>query len=623
MKKVFLAIFALCICGCVLAQSVDRMDTSDVTTPVFSPATTPHYLHVTDSIKRADSAQVQSLQSEINNLKASDEEQKIELRQRLDSLKRKNAERAILMQHRVDSMKSVTAGVPVEFGKDTLFYVFTKLGPYSAEQRAIHIRNNILKLAEADKFDPEFLKVDETEATCDLFYHNLIILSITDADAFWQNKSRQGLAHQYRDQIAEKIQIYREDHGFFSAITRIGLLLLVIVILVIGIKLMNRGITRLNDYLMRKSSKHISGVKIGNYQVIEPLRMRRIIRFAMRIVKWFLILLIIYISLPTIFSIFPATESLATTLFGYVLNPLKTMVLSFFGYIPELMTIIVILVVVHYFVRFLKSLAVEASTGAIELPGFYPEWAIPTFNLLRVIVYAFAFIVIFPYLPGSDSPVFKGVGVFFGVLISLGSTSAVGNIVAGLVITYMRPFQVGDRVKIGETTGDVIEKNLLVTRLKTIKNEDVSIPNAAILIGSTINYSTNSGDTGLILHTTVTIGYDVPWRQIHQLLIDAALRTNLVLKEPSPFVLQTSLDDFYVSYQINLFTREPNQSTKIYSDLHANIQDKFSDAGVEIMSPHYRAERDGSEAALPKTFPVMETKNTEPQEDKKKNEKRT
>lgn len=170
-------------------------------------------------------------------------------------------------------------------------------------------------------------------------------------------------------------------------------------------------------------------------------------------------------------------------------------------------------------------------------------------------------------------------------------------------------------MRIGETTGDVIEKNLLVTRIKTIKNEDVSIPNAAILNGSTINYSTNSRDTGLILHTTVTIGYDVNWKQVHQLLIDAALETVMVQKDPAPFVLQTSLDDFYVSYQINLYTREPNHSAKIYSNLHSNIQDKFSDAGVEIMSPHYRAERDGNDAALPKSFTEKGNKQKESSDD--------
>lgn len=609
MKKGLFTLYAVFICCFSFAQSTSPGDTSNTNSAMNSPAATPQYLKVADSIKAADSLHVISLQTEIDNLTAADNARKIELRQRLDSLKRKNAERAIIMQHRIDSMRVVTKGSPVEFGKDTLFFVYTKLGPYSAHQRATNIRNKVLKLAEAEEFDPKFLQVDETDATYDLIYHNLILLSITDADAFWQNKSREELASDYREIIVKKVQEYRDEHSFFSTLTRIGLLILVIIILFFAIKLMNRGITRLNNFLMLKSSKHIGGVKVGNYQIIEPHRMRSLIRFVMRIFKWFLILLVIYISLPTIFSIFPATESLATTLFGYVLNPLKSIFVAFISYIPELITIVVILVVVHYFVRFLKTFAVEASTGAIELPHFYPEWAMPTFNLLRVIIYVFAFIVIFPYLPGSSSPVFQGVGVFFGLLISLGSTSAIGNIVAGLVITYMRPFKIGDRVRIGDTTGDVIEKNLLVTRLKTIKNEDVSIPNAAILTGSTINYSANSEDVGLILHTTVTIGYDVPWRKIHQLLIDAALQTKLVLKDPSPFVLQTSLDDFYVSYQINLFTREPNQSTNIYSDLHSNIQDKFAQADVEIMSPHYRAARDGSETTIPKSFSDNETQN--------------
>ena len=223
------------------------------------------------------------------------------------------------------------------------------------------------------------------------------------------------------------------------------------------------------------------------------------------------------------------------------------------NYIPEIISILVIIMVTKYFIRFLKFMSEEVENGKLQINGFYPDWARPTFNLLKIIVYAFAFVVIFPYLPGSDSTAFQGVSVFLGLLISLGSTSVIGNMLAGLVITYMRAFKIGDRVKIGDVTGDVIEKSMFVIRIRTIKNEDVTIPNSAVLAGNTKNYSSNAKDLGLILNTTVTIGYDVPWEKVHKLLIDAALKTEHIKAEPSPFVLQTSLDDFYVSYQINAY----------------------------------------------------------------------
>ena len=166
----------------------------------------------------------------------------------------------------------------------------------------------------------------------------------------------------------------------------------------------------------------------------------------------------------------------------------------------------------------------------------------------------------------------------------------------------MRSFTIGDRVKIGDVTGDVIEKTMLVTRVRTTKNEIISIPNSTILTSHIINFSSDAPDKGLILHTPVTIGYDAPWRQVHQLLIGAALATEFIEKEPKPFVLQTSLDDFYVSYQINAYTRAPNRQAATYSLLHQNIQDKFNEAGVEIMSPHYRAQRDGNQTTVPADY---------------------
>lgn len=289
-------------------------------------------------------------------------------------------------------------------------------------------------------------------------------------------------------------------------------------------------------------------------------------------------------------------------LLGYITTPLKAIALGFIGYLPELFMILVVVFITFYIFKAINFISVEVERGNLSIPGFYPEWSRPTFNLVKIIIIAFSFIVIFPYLPGSDSPAFQGVSVFLGLLISLGSSSAISNIIAGLVIIYMRAFKLGDRVKIGDTTGDVIEKTMLVTRLRTIKNEEVTIPNASILAGKTINYSVEANGPGLILHSTVTIGYDIPWKQVHELLIGAALKTDRILKEPSPFVLQTSLDDFYVSYQINAYTITPEKAALIYSDLHSFIQDAFNEAGVEIMSPHYRAAREGNQITIPPTY---------------------
>jgi small-conductance mechanosensitive channel len=263
---------------------------------------------------------------------------------------------------------------------------------------------------------------------------------------------------------------------------------------------------------------------------------------------------------------------------------------------------VVIFLITRLVLRSLRRLTRQLTQGQLKLPDFHPEWARPTYQIVRVLTYALMFVLIFPYLPGSDSAVFQGVSVFFGVLLSLGSSSAVANVVAGLVITYMRPFAVGDRVKLGDVVGDVVEKSLLVTRLRTVKNEEVTIPNSTVLNGHTINYSKLCDKEGVILHTTVTIGYDVPWRQVHALLLAAAARTPGLLTTPAPFVLQTALNDWYVAYELNAHTLQAQHMLEQYSQLHGNIQDCFNEAGVEIMSPSYLNLRDANETTLPPDY---------------------
>ena len=225
------------------------------------------------------------------------------------------------------------------------------------------------------------------------------------------------------------------------------------------------------------------------------------------------------------------------------------------------------------------------------MPGFYPEWAEPTFKLALFLIIALALVVALPFLPGFGSPAFQGISVFLGVLLSLGSSAAVANIVARVILIYTRAFRVGDRIKINDAIGDIVEKSLFVTRIRTIKNVVITIPNGTVLTSQIINCSALAEDPNyyLILHTTVTLGYDLPWRKIHQVLIDAALATSHILAEPVPFILQTSLDDFYVSYEINAYTNQPTLMARIYSELHQNIQEKCNEADIEILSPHYRS----------------------------------
>lgn len=339
---------------------------------------------------------------------------------------------------------------------------------------------------------------------------------------------------------------------------------------------------------------------VNFFKFITPRREKHILKFTIRALRIAISILFLVLYLPFVFHFIPETQAIADTVLQYVMTPVNMVVKGVLDFIPGFFFIIVIFFGTKYLLKFLKYLTGELEKEAVRLDGFHADWAKPTFNLIRVVIIAFAVIICWPYIPGSQSEGFKGVSIFLGVLFSLGSTAAISNIVAGIVITYMRPFKVGDRVEIGNTIGDVTERSLLVTRLKTIKNLDVTIPNSSILGNHIINFSKNAAeDVGVILHTSVTIGYDVPSGDVIQALVKGAKNTELILQKPEPFVLVKSLDDFYINYEINCHTKNPEKGALIYSYLHESIKNELHNAGIEILSPHYSAVRDGGALTVP------------------------
>lgn len=331
-------------------------------------------------------------------------------------------------------------------------------------------------------------------------------------------------------------------------------------------------------------------------------RVAEVLRRVSRGVRLGLFLIALYVCLPALLSVFPASKPIAAILLPYVWHPVEQLLVGLIAFAPNLLSLVAIAFVTRYLLRFIRFLLGEIDKRTIHIPGFHAEWAQPTSKLLCFLIVLFAVVLASPYLPGFGSPAFQGISIFLGVLLSLGSTAVVANLVAGTALIYMRAFNVGDRVKIADTFGDVIEKTLLITRVRTVKNVEVTIPNAMVLGNHMINYSGMTDETGLILHTTVTIGYDAPWRQVHELLIAAARATACVKDEPAPFVLQNALNDFTVAYELNIFTTEARLSLEIMSELHQNIQDQFNQAGIEIMSPHFTSLRDGNNAALPAEY---------------------
>ncbi len=493
--------------------------------------------------------------------------------------------------------KKQRTGLPVS--TDSTIYLYHGQGPYSLEERADLVTERIASISQG-KIAASSLKVSETEVSHDLFYNGELIMSIQDIDAEALGLSKAAAANYYKNLIVQ--QTHKEESvplDIQSLLINIGIALVIIALFFFGLKYFNRLFRLVYMKVHGQKGKFFNGFSVKNYQLLTAEKQ---VLFAIYIVKGIriaVLVLIIYLLLPVLFSLFPWTRDIANTLFGYVLDPLKDIGLKFIDFIPNLLTIVVIILVVRYILKALRFFKDEVARGKLELPGFYPEWARPTFNIVKGLIIAISFIAIWPLLPMSDSDIFKGVSTFVGLLVALGGAGAISNVIAGLVITYMRSFKIGDRVKIGDVMGDVKEKSLLNTRIKTIKNEIITIPNSQMLNSHTINYTTANDEDGLILHTTVTLGYDVPWRKVHEVLIQAALDTEFVKKLPKPYVLQTSLDDFYVSYQLNARTREIHKMAVIYSEMHKNIQDLCAKEGIEILSPHYGAHRDGNHTTIP------------------------
>jgi len=562
---------------------------------------TTRLLRQNDSLQKADETQKKVLEQQLA-LSNDNDNRKKELQQKLAAVEQADSLKKVASRLRINQLKATHAGLPVAPFGDTLFYVYNKLGPLQPSDRVQHINRKLATLAGDPFFNPDFIRSIPNENNIDVTYNELVLLSVTDDDALWLDQDKAQVAKNYAGIIGKAILREKKDNSLQSILVRIGWLLLIIVVfstIVFGI---NRLFKRLRKKIVQEKDRYFKGVKVKEYALLNQQKQVGIVFNALRIARIIFILLVFYITLPFVFSIFPWTKGIADKLIDWTLSPVKSIFLGFVHYLPKLLTILVIYFITRYLVKLVNYLAEEIATGNLTIKGFYADWARPTGSGIKFLLYAFMFVVIFPYLPGSDSKIFQGVSVFLGILFSLGSSSAISNVIAGFVITYMRPFKIGDRVKIGEVTGDVIEKNLLVTRLRTIKNEEITVPNASILSGHTINFTTSSKDLGLILHTTVTIGYDVPWKQVHEQLLNAALATEGVMKDKPPFVLQTSLDDFSVAYEINMYTDHSHKMALIYSDLHRNIQDCFNAAGIEIMSPHFIAQRDGNATTIPADY---------------------
>lgn len=478
---------------------------------------------------------------------------------------------------------------PVVFDGQELFRV-RGVTAFPAEERAGVITERVQELAANRAVPAADLRLVEAGDHTNIQAGDLVLTGVFDADAVIEGVPRQTLSEVYRKRIQSAVEQYRKARDprvllrstFFAAgATVLGFGLVFVLVWLFR---------RFDRIVENRYRSRIQGVRVKTLQLIPAEQIWLGVRAALRTLRSLVLAALFLLYAEYVLSLYPWTRPISQRGLAMLLDPLRTMGSAAVDALPNLLFIAVLAVVVRYILKLARLVAAGIEHGTLEIADFDPDWALPTYKIVRLLIVAFAFVVAYPYIPGAGSEAFKGVSIFIGVLVSLGSSSAIGNIIAGYTMTYRRLFKVGDRIQVEEVIGDVADIRLQVTHLQTPKNEEVTLPNSQILNSHVINYSKLAKDQGLILHTTVGIGYETPWRQVEAMLLMAAERTPGLLRAPAPFVLQKQLGDFCVIYEINVYCDSPKESPRLYTALHRSILDAFNEYGVQIMTPAYEGD---------------------------------
>ncbi|MFM8605279.1 MAG: mechanosensitive ion channel family protein [Cyanobium sp.] len=431
------------------------------------------------------------------------------------------------------------------------------------------------------------------------------LLAVDDRAAAAFGLDRTALAEQYRDQLRGAIRQYRSSHSLSAWIRGTALALVVLLLYLLWLRVQMRLNARLAAWLGRPEGSRLPAIRLGGIYLLDERQLRALLQWLRRALHWGLLLLVSYLLLPLLLGLFPPTQAIAEGLRSHLLRVVEGLLAGAVAAIPNLVSIALILAVTTVVIRASNAWFREIARGGLQIPGFYPEWAVPTQRLVAGGLLLAGLVIAYPYVPGSGSKTFQGAGIFVGVLAALGSSAVATNVISGLMLIYTRAFREGDRVEINGVVGVVQDSALLVTRVLTPRNELVSIPNATVIGASITNYSLADREIQrpVALATTITIGYDVPWRQVHALMLAAAAGVGGISDDPPPKVLQTAFNDFHISYEIDACVRDVDRYRETLSELLAAIQDQFAAAGVEILSPGYHAVRDGSASTVPAVAP--------------------
>jgi small-conductance mechanosensitive channel len=497
-------------------------------------------------------------------------------------------------------------GYPVVLGQKTLFRIQTSTSTMYASQRAQLASQEIKRIAGDRAIPLENITARANREVFIIFQkgraaNNQLILVVSNGDAQIANLPLNQVATTWLKTIKEGIKDYRREHSQKRLLFRIAALVASTFIYIAITGFLNRLATILWRRLQKWFEAKTRPIGFKNLEIITVDTQSYILQRLFAVVRWLVLIALAFSYFLTIAFFFPQTEQIGRSVINLALVQLGIAGSAFINYLPSLFTILVVVLLARFVLKILRLIFDALEAGTVLLPGFYKEWTRPTHHLLTIIVWAASLAIIYSYLPGNTSPAFQGLGLLLGALLTVGGAGTVSSLISGYVIIFSRAFQKGDLIGFEDFKGFVHETTLLATQIRSLNGEIMTIPNGSLQSKTIVNFSAIIRDlhSPLTLQTSITLGYDVPWRQVHRVLAEAALATDEVLADPAPFVLQTSLQDFYVSYTLKVFINTPENIPRIYSELLQNIQDHCAKAGIEITSPHYAAIRNGNKITIP------------------------
>ena len=500
-----------------------------------------------------------------------------------------NAQEALPHPSEEEIAEAEAFRAPVIVDGDTLFHIRGS-SALPAPERAENIQNAIITVAESSERPDVNITFEETELGTRILADGVIVTIVTEADAELDQMDLKVLTALHADAIREAIRSYRAnrtDEARVSGAIEAGAWTLGFAVFVAAILWLHRRIRRRTLSVVRR---YLRDVEEATAKSVQAEAIAALIRYALSFVLLVIFFLGFYYYLSFVLLAFAETRYFAHLLLTYLTEPVLLIFRGIISYVPNLIMLALIAWVTMYIIKGMRVFFDAVEAGTFELGDFEKHWVNPTFNIARVVVILIALVFAVPYIPGSDSAAFQGLTILVGAMLSLGANSVVSNMLAGLFVIYRRSTSIGDRIQIGDHIGDVVQIKLMETHLKSIKNELISIPNAQLMNSDVINFSKPTDGNGLLVHTTVGIGYEEPPEKVEAMLIEAARRTKGLKARPAPFVLWTALADYAINYQINAYTTRGNSIPKIRSDLHRNIVAVFNENGVQIMTPSYMAD---------------------------------